>query len=38
MIHSGQVLVHENSRYAILEQVTKIRLSKNMEMGNRVGF
>src|SRR6266480_406137 len=38
MIQSGQVLVDENSRYAILEQMTKIRLPKNMEMGNRVGF
>src|SRR5438046_8205773 len=38
MIQSVQVLVDENSRYAILDQMTKIRLPKNMEMGNRVGF
>ena len=39
MIHSAQVLVDENSSYAILEQATEIRLSKKYGMGSvRVGF
>jgi len=39
MIHSGQVLVDGNSRYAILELMNEIRLLEDYGTGSvRVGF